>query len=70
MSVPDFSARPQLSEDVARFVHKRIFEGTYSAGEYVRLDQLAAELGVSVTPVRAALVELRWSQRNHLKQSA
>jgi DNA-binding GntR family transcriptional regulator len=59
MSVPDFAARPQLSEDVARFVRKRIFDGSYSAGEYVRLDQLAAELGISVTPVREALFELR-----------
>lgn len=59
MSVPEFAARPQLSEDVARFVRKRIFDGTYSAGEYVRLDQLAAELGISVTPVREALFELR-----------
>ena len=59
MSIPDFAARPQLSEDVARFVRRRIFDGTYSAGEYVRLDQLAAELGISVTPVREALFELR-----------
>jgi DNA-binding GntR family transcriptional regulator len=59
VSVPDFAARPQLSEDVARFVRRRIFDGTYSAGEYVRLDQLAAELGISVTPVREALFELR-----------
>jgi DNA-binding GntR family transcriptional regulator len=59
MTVPDFAARPQLSEDVARFVRRRIFDGTYAAGEYVRLDQLAAELGISVTPVREALFELR-----------
>jgi DNA-binding GntR family transcriptional regulator len=59
VSVPDFATRPQLSEDVARFVRKRIFDGTYSAGEYVRLDQLAAELGISVTPVREALFQLR-----------
>jgi DNA-binding GntR family transcriptional regulator len=59
MSIPNFAARPQLSEDVARFVRKRIFDGTYSAGEYVRLDQLAAELGISVTPVREALFQLR-----------
>lgn len=54
MTAPDFAARPQLSEDVARFVRNRIFDGTYGAGEYVRLDQLAAELGISVTPVREA----------------
>src|ERR1700761_7944963 len=59
MSVPDFAARPQLSEDVARFVRTRIFDGTYTAGSYVRLDQLAAELGISVTPVREALFALR-----------
>ena len=59
MSTPDFVARPQLSEDVARFVRGRIFDGTYAAGKYVRLDQLAAELGISVTPVREALFALR-----------
>ena len=59
MSAPDFAPRPQLAEDVARFVRQRIFNGTYPAGEYIRLDQLAAELGISVTPVREALFELR-----------
>ena len=59
MSVPDFAARPQLAEDVARYVRRRIFDGSYAAGAYVRLDQLAAELGVSVTPVREALFELK-----------
>ena len=44
---------------MARFVRNRIFDGTYAAGEYVRLDQLAAELGISVTPVREALFQLR-----------
>lgn len=57
--MPDFAARTQLSDDVARYVRRRIFEGSYRAGEYVRLEQLAAELGVSVTPVREALFELR-----------
>jgi DNA-binding GntR family transcriptional regulator len=56
---PDFVVRPQLSEDVARYVRRRIFGGTFGAGEYVRLEQLAAELGVSVTPVREALLGLR-----------
>ncbi|CAM3198446.1 GntR family transcriptional regulator [Mycobacterium intermedium] len=58
MTIPNFGARPQLSEDVAKFVRKRIFDGTYAAGQYVRLDQLAAELGISVTPVREALFAL------------
>jgi DNA-binding GntR family transcriptional regulator len=59
VTAPDFAARPQLAEDVARFVRRRIFDGTYSAGTYVRLDQLAVELGISVTPVREALFELK-----------
>jgi DNA-binding GntR family transcriptional regulator len=59
VTVPEFVSRPQLAEDVARIVRKRVFDGTYAAGEYVRLDQLAADLGVSVTPVREALLELK-----------
>ncbi|EKF24462.1 bacterial regulatory s, gntR family protein [Mycolicibacterium hassiacum DSM 44199] len=59
MTVPDAVARTQLAEHVARIVRRRIFDGTYATGEYVRLDQLAAELGVSVTPVREALFELK-----------
>jgi DNA-binding GntR family transcriptional regulator len=61
MTVPDyrnFTARPQLSEDVSRFVRRRVFEGTYCAGTYIRLEQLATEVGVSVTPVREALLGL------------
>ena len=58
MTAPDFAFRPQLADDVARSVRKRIFDGTYAAGQYIRLDQLAADLGVSVTPVREALFVL------------
>lgn len=54
-----FVVRPQLSDDVARYVRRRIFNGTYPAGEYLRLDQVAAEVGISVTPVREALLNLR-----------
>lgn len=45
----EFAVRPQLAEDVAGFVRRRIFDGTYAAGTYVRLEQLAADLG-SVSP--------------------
>ena len=55
----EFGRRPQLSDNVARFVRSRIFDGTYAAGTYIRLDQLAAELGISVTPVREGLLALR-----------
>ena len=56
---PEFAARPQLSDDVARHVRRRIFNGAFPAGEYLRLEQLAVELGISVTPVREALLNLR-----------
>ena len=59
MSLPEFAARPQLAEDVARFVRRRIFDGAYAPGRYIRLEQLADELGISVTPVREALFGLR-----------
>jgi DNA-binding GntR family transcriptional regulator len=59
MSAPEFTTRPQLAEDVAGLIRRRIFDGTYRAGNYIRLDQLAAELGISVTPVREALFGLR-----------
>jgi DNA-binding GntR family transcriptional regulator len=58
-SEPRFAAPAQLSHDVARYVRRRIFSGGFPAGEYLRLDQLATELGVSVTPVREALLNLR-----------
>jgi DNA-binding GntR family transcriptional regulator len=58
VTAPDFAVRPQLAADVARYVRKRIFDGTYAAGQYIRLDQLAVEVGVSVTPVREALFVL------------
>jgi DNA-binding GntR family transcriptional regulator len=59
MDSAEFAARPQLAEDVERLIRRRIFDGTYRAGSYIRLEQLAAELGISVTPVREALFGLR-----------
>ena len=47
-----------MAADVARLIRRRIFTGGYPAGSYIRLDQLAAELGISVTPVREALFRL------------
>lgn len=50
---------PQLSEEVADHVRRRIMTGQVRPGEFIRLDETAAELGVSVTPVREALLTLR-----------
>ncbi|NLU81718.1 GntR family transcriptional regulator [Rhodococcus sp. HNM0569] len=51
--------RPQLSDDVAVHVRNRIMSGDVRPGEFIRLDETAAALGVSVTPVREALLTLR-----------
>lgn len=56
---PMLSRRPQLSEDVADHVRGLIMSGQIRPGEYIRLDDTAHELGVSVTPVREALLALR-----------
>ncbi|GAA3153023.1 hypothetical protein GCM10020255_032760 [Rhodococcus baikonurensis] len=40
-----------MSEDVANHVRNLIMSGSVRPGEFVRLDETAADLGVSVTPV-------------------
>ncbi|MDH6279137.1 DNA-binding GntR family transcriptional regulator [Rhodococcus sp. LBL1] len=51
--------RPQLSDDVAVHVRNLIMSGGVRPGDFIRLDETAADLGVSVTPVREALLTLR-----------
>ena len=52
-------SRPQLSDEVATHLREAIMSGALRPGQFVRLDAVAAELGVSVTPVREALLALR-----------
>jgi DNA-binding GntR family transcriptional regulator len=52
-------ARGQLSDRVAAHLRAGIMSGSLRPGTYVRLDDTAAELGVSITPVREALRTLR-----------
>ncbi|MBA9001335.1 GntR family transcriptional regulator [Thermomonospora cellulosilytica] len=52
-------ARPQLSDEVAARLREQIMDGRVRPGEYLRLERLAAEFGISVTPVREALQSLR-----------
>jgi DNA-binding GntR family transcriptional regulator len=54
-----FQKRPQLSEEVATHLRERIMSGQVRPGEFLRLEHIAEELGISVTPVREALVALR-----------
>ena len=51
--------RPQLSEEVAGRVRHWIMTGEVHPGDFIRLDETAAALGVSVTPVREAMIQLR-----------
>src|ERR1700760_3297502 len=51
--------RAQLSDQVAAHLRAAIMSGNLPPGTFVRLDETAAELGVSITPVREALLKLR-----------
>jgi DNA-binding GntR family transcriptional regulator len=51
--------RTQLSDEVAGHLRAAIMSGTLRPGTFIRLDETAAELGVSITPVREALLKLR-----------
>ena len=51
--------REQLADEVAAHLRTRIMSGSLRPGTFIRLDETAAELGVSITPVREALRALR-----------
>ncbi|MCV7402659.1 GntR family transcriptional regulator [Mycobacterium fragae] len=61
-ALPDFGPplrRAQLSDEVAGHLRAAIMSGELRPGTFIRLDDTAAKLGVSVTPVREALLKLR-----------
>lgn len=51
--------RPQLSDEVVAHLRDRIMSGDLRPGERIRLEEVAEQLGVSITPVREALLTLR-----------
>ncbi|MFZ2510046.1 MAG: GntR family transcriptional regulator [Gordonia sp. (in: high G+C Gram-positive bacteria)] len=51
--------RPQLSEEVASILRHKIMTAELLPGTPIRMDETAVEIGVSVTPVREALLTLR-----------
>ncbi|MFT3661871.1 MAG: GntR family transcriptional regulator [Gordonia sp. (in: high G+C Gram-positive bacteria)] len=51
--------RPQLSEEVAAILRHKIMTAEFAPGDPIRMDETAVDLGVSVTPVREALLTLR-----------
>lgn len=56
---PPLRRRPQLSEEVASVLRHKIMTAELLPGAPIRMDETAVELGVSVTPVREALLTLR-----------
>ena len=56
---PVGSRRTQLPEEVAAYVRELIISGTVRPGEFLRMEPIAAAVGVSNTPVREGLLSLR-----------
>ncbi|NBE83423.1 GntR family transcriptional regulator [Micromonospora rubida] len=52
-------SHPQLSETVANLLRDRIMSGQLRPGDRIRLEEVAQETGLSITPVREALLMLR-----------
>jgi len=44
-----------LKEDIFDVLHEKIISGKYKPGDWLRQDDIATQLGVSMTPVREAL---------------
>ncbi|MGD9528503.1 GntR family transcriptional regulator [Pseudonocardia sp.] len=53
------AGRKQLPAEVEAHVREMIMAGQVKAGEFIRTERLAAELGISPTPVREGLLALR-----------
>lgn len=47
--------RKSLKEEIFEVLHEKIIAGTVQPGEWLRQDDIATQLGVSMTPVREAL---------------
>lgn len=58
-STAPLGERPHLADEVASHIRDLIMSGELRPGEFIRLDRVAEDVGVSVTPVREALQALR-----------
>lgn len=52
---PDIIQHRPLKEEIFEALHQRIIAGIYSPGEWLRQEEIALQMGVSMTPVREAL---------------
>lgn len=51
--------RPQLSDESAGYLRDMIISGRLQPGAFIRQERIAEELGMSATPVREGLLQLR-----------
>jgi DNA-binding GntR family transcriptional regulator len=51
----DLIQKRPLKEDIFDVLHEKIISGTYKPGDWLRQEEIATQLGVSMTPVREAL---------------
>lgn len=51
----EFIQKRPLKEDIFNVLHDKIVSGKYKPGEWLRQDEIATQLGVSMTPVREGL---------------
>jgi DNA-binding GntR family transcriptional regulator len=60
VTIPDrITRRQQLSEEVASYVRELIISGQVRPGDFLRMERIADDIGVSNTPVREGLLSLR-----------
>src|SRR5688572_32859418 len=50
----EFIQKRPLKEDIFDVLHEKIISGAYKRGDWLRQDDIATQLGVSMTPVREA----------------
>src|ERR671925_421498 len=51
----EFIQKRPLKEDIFDVLHEKIISGVYKPGDWLRQDDIATQLGVSMTPVREGL---------------
>jgi DNA-binding GntR family transcriptional regulator len=51
----EFLQKRPLKEDIFDVLHEKIISGTYKPGDWLRQEDIATQLGVSMTPVREGL---------------
>ena len=57
----------QLGDEAASYIRELIMSGQIKAGEFIRPEAIAEDLGISATPVREALLVLRSEGFLHLE---